>query len=204
MKNTKNQNTEEQILLAAKKIFQSKGMDGARMQEIADEAGINKAMLHYYFKSKELLFEAVFFSAFALLAPQIQSILENENSIEEKIRHFTLNYISFMIEHPYLPNFIILELNRNEDFIRKLKENKSFLNLDTFEIQVQKEVSKGVIKPINASQLFINILALNMFPFLSKPLLKAITNSDENTFQQLVEARKTEVTNFIINAIKNN
>lgn len=204
MKNTKNQNTEEQILIAAKKIFQSKGMEGARMQEIADEAGINKAMLHYYFRSKEMLFEAVFFSAFALLAPQLKSILESESSVEDKITHFTSNYISFMVEHPYLPNFIILELNRNEDFIRKLKENKLFLNLDAFEIQVQKEVSQGIIKPISATQLFMNILALNMFPLLAKPLLKAITNSDENTFQQLVEARKTEVANFIINAIKNN
>lgn len=204
MKNTKNQNTEEQILIAAKKIFQSKGMEGARMQEIADEAGINKAMLHYYFRSKEMLFEAVFFSAFALLAPQLKSILESESSVEDKIIHFTSNYISFMVEHPYLPNFIILELNRNEDFIRKLKENKLFLNLDAFEIQVKKEVSQGIIKPISATQLFMNILALNMFPLLAKPLLKAITNSDENTFQQLVEARKTEVANFIINAIKNN
>lgn len=204
MKNIKNQNTEEQILQAAKKVFQSKGMEGARMQEIADEAGINKAMLHYYFRSKELLFEAVFFSAFALLAPQLKSVLENETSIEEKVKQFTSNYISFIVEHPYLPNFIILELNRNEDFIIKLKENKSFLNLDAFEIQVQNEVSKGIIKPISSSQLFMNILALNMFPFLAKPILKAITNSDEATFQQLMEARKTEVANFIINAIKTN
>lgn len=202
LKNIKNITPEEQILNAAKKVFQLKGMEGARMQEIADEAGINKAMLHYYFRSKALLFEAVFYNAFDQLAPQLKEVLESENSIAEKVKQFTSNYISFIVKHPYIPNFIILELNRNENFILKLKENKSFFNLDAFENQVEKEVSEGIIKPIKASQLFINILALNMFPFLAKPILKPITNSDETAFQQLMKARKTEVANFIINAIK--
>ena len=87
-----NQDTEEQILDAAKEVFQKKGMDGARMQEIADKAGINKAMLHYYYRSKQLLFEAVFSNAFALLAPQMNKILNDDSSIEEKVRSFTHNY----------------------------------------------------------------------------------------------------------------
>lgn len=78
-------------------------MDGARMQEIADEAKINKAMLHYYFRSKQLLFEAVFKTAFSLLAPQLNAILNDDSSIEDKIRNFTRNYISFMSKHPYIP-----------------------------------------------------------------------------------------------------
>jgi AcrR family transcriptional regulator len=108
---------------AAKTVFQAKGMNGARMQEIADEAGINKAMLHYYYRSKENLFEAVFNSAFSLLAPQLSAILNDDSSIEDKIKNFTFNYITFMLKHPYLPNFIIQEVNRKEDFILKLKEN---------------------------------------------------------------------------------
>ena len=85
----KNTNAENQILNAAKNVFQSKGMDGARMQEIADKAGINKAMLHYYYRSKQLLFEAVFKNAFALLAPQLNKVLNDDSSIEDKIRSFT-------------------------------------------------------------------------------------------------------------------
>ena len=107
MKKSKDENTEEQILEAAISIFQTKGMDGARMQEIADKAGINKAMLHYYYRSKKLLFEAVFKNAFSLLAPQLNNILNDDSSIEEKIKSFTSNYITFIIKHPYLPNFII-------------------------------------------------------------------------------------------------
>ena len=93
MNNIKDKNTENQILDAAKTVFQSKGMDGARMQEIADKAGINKAMLHYYYRSKQLLFEAVFKHAFLLLAPQLNKILNDDSNIEDKIRNFTFNYI---------------------------------------------------------------------------------------------------------------
>lgn len=202
MKKKKEETTEQQILDAAKNVFQSKGMDGARMQEIANEAGINKAMLHYYYRSKQLLFEAVFKQVFSLLAPQLNAILNDDSSIEDKIRNFTSNYTSFMMKHPYLPNFIIQELNRNDDFILKLKENTGFPTLEKFKVKVESEISKGVLKPINADQLFVNIIALNIFPFLGKPLIKAITDKDEKDYKEFVESRKTEVANFIINSIK--
>ena len=157
MKKTKDENTEVQILDAAKSVFQSKGMDGARMQEIADKAGINKAMLHYYYRSKQLLFEAVFTNAFSLLAPQLNTILNDDSTIEEKVKNFTSNYIEFIIKHPYLPNFVIQELNRNPDFILKMKNNPGFPNIEKFKKQVHDEIQKGILKPISAEQLFINI-----------------------------------------------
>ena len=198
----KKETTEQQILEAAKNVFQAKGMDGARMQEIADEAGINKAMLHYYYRSKEVLFEAVFKSAFLLLAPQLNAILNDNSSIEDKIKNFSFNYISFMMKHPYLPNFIINELNRKEDFILKLKENTGFPNLEKFKEKVDSEISQGILNPIEADQLFVNIISLNIFPFLGKPLIKAFADKDEKAFKAFVETRKTEVANFIINSIK--
>ena len=203
MKKAKDENTEGQILDAAKNVFQTKGMDGARMQEIADKAGINKAMLHYYYRSKQLLFEAVFKNAFSLLAPQLNAILNDDSSIEDKVKNFTSNYISFIIKHPYLPNFIIQELNRNPNFILGLKESKGFPNLKKFKKQVNLEVEKGIIKPISAEQLFINILALNIFPFVAKPLIMAFTDTDNDAYKKLIEARKTEVASFIINSIQN-
>ena len=199
----KDQNTESQILEAAKSVFQSKGMDGARMQEIADKASINKAMLHYYYRSKQLLFEAVFKNAFSLLAPQLNAILNDDSSIEDKIKDFTANYISFIIKHPYLPNFVIQELNRNQDFILKIKDNNAFPNLKKFKKQVAIEVEKGFIRPISAEQLFINILALNIFPFVAKPLIMAFTNTDDKAYRRLLKERKIDVSNFIINSIKN-
>tara|TARA_R110001592_G_scaffold115_6_gene661 strand:- start:4634 stop:5245 length:612 start_codon:yes stop_codon:yes gene_type:complete len=202
MNKTKNETTEIQILNAAKTVFQQKGMDGSRMQEIADEAGINKAMLHYYYRSKQILFEAVFNHAFALLAPQLNKILNDDSSIEEKIRNFTSNYISFVNKHPYLPNFVIQEINRNPGFVLKMKLNSGFPDIEKFKEQVKKDVENGIIKPIKAEQLFINILSLSVFPFVATPLIKAFINTDDQGFKFLMDERKTEVANFIINSIK--
>lgn len=194
--------TESSILNAAKEIFERKGMAAARMQEIADEAGINKSMLHYYYRSKQLLFEAVFKSAFSMLAPQLNEIINADTSIYEKIRNFSSNYISFVIKHPYLPNFIIQELNRNPDFVKKLVAEKKFPNISKFRQQVNEKVEEGVIIPIKAEQLFINIISLNIFPFIGAPLLKGFVNVNDDTYKQLMEDRKTEIADFIINSIK--
>ena len=202
MANTKDKNTESKILNAAEKIFQTKGMDGARMQEIADKAGINKSMLHYYYRSKQLLFEAVFSKAFSLLAPQLNAVLNDDSSIEEKIKSFTHNYISFIIKHPYLPNFIIQELNRNPEFVKSISQNSAFPNLEKFKIQVAFEIENKIIKPIEAEQLFIHILSLNIFPFVATPLIKAFINVDNKAYKQLLNDRKIAVSEFIINSIK--
>ncbi|MBP6757180.1 MAG: TetR/AcrR family transcriptional regulator [Bacteroidia bacterium] len=197
-----NDTTENEILKAAKEIFHVKGMDGTRMQEIADKAKINKALLHYYYRSKQLLFEAVFKSAFSLLAPQLNKVLNDESDLFEKITKFTENYISFVIKHPYLPNFVIQELNRNPEFLLKLRAEKNFPSIDKFKLQVSDAITEGVIKPISAEQLFINIISLNIFPFIGEPLLMALVNVDKDSYNKILENRKTEVASFIINSIK--
>lgn len=198
----KDNQTENQILEAAQNVFQEKGMDGARMQEIADKASINKAMLHYYYRSKQQLFEAVFKKAFSLIAPQLNAILNDDSSVEDKVKNFTNNYISFIVKHPYLPNFIIQELNRNPQFIAQLKTNVAFPTIEKFKKQVKNEVDQGILRPVSAEQLFINILALNIFPFIAAPLIKTFTNVDDKIYKTLIEARKEEVSEFIMNAIK--
>ncbi|WP_298365202.1 TetR/AcrR family transcriptional regulator [uncultured Lutibacter sp.] len=202
MKKTKDDSTESNILNAAKTIFQRKGMDGARMQEIADEAGINKALLHYYYRSKQLLFEAVFKSVFSLLAPQLNKALNNDDSLMDKIKNFTKNYISFIIKHPYLPSFIINELNRNPEFVQKLITEKHFPNIEKFKNQINENIEKGKITSIKPEQLFINIMALNIFPFIASPLLKGFLKISDEDYNKLLEERATEVSNFIINALK--
>tara|TARA_R110000868_G_scaffold91812_4_gene254438 strand:+ start:23146 stop:23757 length:612 start_codon:yes stop_codon:yes gene_type:complete len=198
----KDNNTELNILNAAKKVFQKKGMDGARMQEIANEASINKALLHYYFRSKQMLFDAVFKSAFELLAPQLNKILNGDSSLEDKIKDFSHNYITFISKHPYIPNFVIQEINRNPEFILKIKGSIGFPNLEVFKKQVDNDVKNGLIQSISAEQLFINILSLNVFPFIGSPLIKSIVNINDTHFKELIEERKTHVANFIINSIK--
>lgn len=172
------------------------------MQEIADEAGINKALLHYYYRSKQQLFEAVFKFAFNLLAPQLNQILNDDSSIENKIRNFTSDYIDFIIKQPYLPSFIIHEINRNPQFIIQLQNNPAFPNLDKFKQQVAHEIELKIIQPISAEQLFVNILSLSIFPFVASPLIKAILKLNNEQFQILMNERKREVADFIINSIK--
>ena len=202
MDKIKTENTETEILIAAKEIFQQKGMAGARMQEIADKAKINKALLHYYYRSKKLLFEAVFKSAFSLLAPQLNKVLNDDSDLFEKIRKFTENYVSFVIKHPYLPNFVIQELNKNPEFVQKLRSEKNFPSIEKFKLQVSDAINQGIIKPIEAEQLFINIISLNIFPFIGEPLLMTLVNVDKESYNKILENRKTEVAEFIINSIK--
>lgn len=198
----KEENTELEILNAAKEVFQEKGMAGSRMQEIADKARINKSMLHYYYRSKQLLFEAVFKNAFRLLAPQLNKVLNDDSELFDKIRNFTNNYISFVIGHPYLPNFVIQELNKNPDFIEKLQIEKDFPKIEKFKFQVEDAITRGIIKPIRAEQLFINIMSLNIFPFIAAPLLQGLINVEEKEYRELMDRRKTEVADFIINSIR--
>ncbi|MGB8705906.1 MAG: TetR/AcrR family transcriptional regulator [Gillisia sp.] len=199
---TKEENTELEILNAAKEVFLKKGMAGSRMQEIADKASINKSMLHYYFRSKQLLFEAVFINAFRLLAPQLNKVLNDDSELFDKIRNFTNNYISFVIVHPYLPNFIIQELNKNPNFIERLRAEKDFPTIEKFKVQVEDAITHGIIKPISAEQLFINIISLNILPFIAVPLLQGLINVEEREYLKMMERRKTEVADFIINSIR--
>ena len=199
---SKDISAEEKILTAAKRVFENKGMVGARMQEIADEAKINKSLLHYYYRSKQLLFEAVFKTAFSKLAPQINTILNSDQSICDKIKNFSNNYTTFMIKHPYLPNFILQELNRNPDFVKELISSKTFPSMKNFQNQIRDAVNEGKIRPIKAEQLFINILALNIFPFVGAPLIKGFINTTDKEYITVLEQRKTEVSDFIIQSIK--
>ncbi len=199
---TKDISAEEKILEAARQVFENKGMSGARMQEIADEAKINKSLLHYYYRSKQKLFEAVFKTAFKKLAPQINIILNSDQSICEKIRNFSKNYTSFMIKHPYLPNFILQELNRNPEFVKELVSTKTFPSMKNFQTQIQEAVVEKKIRKIEAEQLFINILSLNIFPFIAAPLIKGFINVNDKEYRSILETRKTEIANFIIQSIK--
>lgn len=199
---TNSDNSEEKILTAAKIVFQQKGMAGARMQEIADKAGINKALLHYYYRNKQMLFEAVFYQAFKLIAPKLSAVLNAKLPLFEKIKQFTERYISFVLQHPYLPNFIIHELNQNPEFAKKLIQHDNFPNIDVFKSQIETAVKKGKIRAIEPEQLFINIMALAVFPFIGAPILKGFTKLDDSEYQIILTSRKTEVANFIINAIK--
>lgn len=194
--------TEEKIFNAAQVIFQKKGFAAARMQEIADEAGINKAMLHYCFKNKQALFQAVFMSAFTQLAPQLNEIFNSNDSIFDKIKKFTNSYISFVIEKPYLPPFIIQEMNNNPDFVFSFLNNENRPNPLNFIFQIEKEIEKGNIKKVSPKQLLLDIISLTVFPFAAQAMVKGILHLSDEEFLQMMEERKVNIAEQIINSIK--
>lgn len=194
--------TEEKIFNAARIIFQKKGFAGARMQEIADEAGINKAMLHYCFKNKELLFQAVFMNAFSQLAPQINEIFNSRESFFEKIRKFTHSYISFVIQNPYLPQFVIQEMNNNPEFVMSFLKNENRPNPALLITQIEREIADGIIKPINPKQLLMNVISMTVFPFAAQMMVKGMLQISDAEFNQMMEERKTSIAEQIINSIK--
>jgi AcrR family transcriptional regulator len=194
--------TEEKIFNAARIVFQRKGFSGARMQEIADEASINKAMLHYCFKNKELLFKAVFMNAFGQLAPKINEIFNSQDSVFDKITKFTSSYISFVILNPYLPQFIIQEMNNNPEFVMSFMENENRPNPAVLISQIEREIADGVIKPINPKQLLMDIFSMTVFPFAAQVMMRGILQISESEFNEMMEERKTMIAEQIINSIK--
>lgn len=196
-------NTEQKILLAAKKVFTLKGMAGARMQEIANEAEINKALLHYYYRSKDKLFEAVFMDAFLTMVPDVMDLLKVEMPLFEKIELFAEKYIDIFLENPFIPGFVLNELSQNPQRIVDLI-SKTGIEPQFFIDQINDEIAKGKIKPIQPQHLIVNLLSMCIFPFIARPILKTIIFAqDDQKFIEFIEQRKKEVPEFIINSIKN-
>lgn len=197
-----NQNTETRILEAAKEIFIKKGMDGSRMQEIADEAGINKSLLHYYYRSKDKLFEAVFKIAIITFAPKLFKNLNKDLPFFTKIELFVEDYISLINKNPHIPGFIIHELGRNPKGLVGMLQNLD-IDLSGIKQQISNEVEAGNIIPIKPEQLIVNIIALCIFPIGAKPIIQYIFFEDnKKEYNKFIEVRKKEVSQFIINAIR--
>lgn len=202
MTGQKDQNTEERIVQAAEKVFIEKGMAGARMQQIADEAGINKALLHYYYRSKEKLFEIVFKTAAKIFIPNIITVFKGDDDFFTKIRLFVNNYLDVMERYPHIPGFVLHELsNRPENLVNTVTS----LGIDISFIirEIEEEMDKGNIRPMDPRQLIINVISLCVFPVVAKPMVTGILlQGDQKAYDQILKDRRTHIPDFIINSIK--
>lgn len=194
------ENTENHILIAAREVFIAKGFEGARMQEIADHAGINKALLHYYFRSKEKLFEAVFSEVASNLFPAMRQMLEAELELKEKITLFIRIYLKALEENPFIPAFILNTLNTNPDsFLKYIK--KAGLNPKLIQKQIDDESAQGMIRIIKAEHLLVNIIAMCIFPFVARPIVQNIFEMNNDEYQSYLESRQTEIVDFVLKSI---
>ncbi|MFC7671278.1 TetR/AcrR family transcriptional regulator [Hymenobacter humi] len=174
-----------------------KGMSGARMQEIADRAGINKALLHYYFRSKEQLFKLIIGRAVGNLLPRVLALLEADVDLFEKIRHLVGEYITFVSANSFLPLFVVNEINRDPQFFFKSMVSSEKPRLAGFRRQVDEAVAQGRIRPISATQLLMNIMSLAIFPFMGKPIFKAVLELSEADFKRKLRVAAPKSLNLL-------
>jgi AcrR family transcriptional regulator len=194
--------TEEKIFEAATEVFIEKGMDGARMQDIADRAGINKSLLHYYYRTKDHLFNAVYEMIAGQMFRKFAPVLDENLSLEEKIRFFLREHISFMQKNPRLPSFILNEIHRNPGRIRKLIQSIDINKLwTTLEAQHKEELKRYNITEENLPQFMTTIAGMSVFPFAAKPIIGSIMEKMGYNFENYIEERKEYAADFVIKAI---
>lgn len=192
--------SKEKILEIAKIEFQAKGESGVRMQSIADKAGVNKALIHYYFKNKEGLFKAVFKeTAQKSIFPIIQ-ILGEDKPLEQKVKEFVHGYIDFLSENPDIITFVLGELKQRQDFVFK----KDLLRpvFASLQAQLQEMHAKGLTIDIPVEHFFISMMGMIITPFMAKPIIESVLVENEEDFKRLIEERKTYVPQLIMNSIK--
>lgn len=196
--------TEARILQAAQQEFLEKGFAGARTASIAERAGINKALLHYYFRNKETLFEEVFTLMSRQLIPEVRAIVVSEAPILDKIDRFIYSYIDFVKQNPDLPLFILTELRTNPDgrLLEILqKKQEDFAYIQQFMLQIALATGSGEIRPVQPFHILLNILSMCIFPFMARPMAMRVMRLDEPQFEQLIEQRKQEVCAFVRQAL---
>ena len=178
--------TEEKIKDAARTVFSSKGYAATRTRDIAEEAGINLALLNYYFRSKEKLFEIVMTEKmekyFGVLAPVLN---DEATTLHTKVESIAGNYIDLIIENPELPLFVLSELRNNPEHFTRITEKAGSLQHSVFIRQIQEK------RPdLNPFHLMVSILGMCLFPFLMKPVLLQVTNLKEKAFNEMMLERK--------------
>jgi AcrR family transcriptional regulator len=194
--------TEERIFEAATIVFEEKGMDGARMQDIANKAGINKALLHYYFRTKDQLFDTVFQKLAGKIFAKFAPVFREDLTLEEKIRFFYREHITFMKENPRLPAFILNEINRKPARIKRILKNIDFNKLwAMLEEQHKDEFDKYNITRESIPQIMTSIAAISVFPFAARGILEGIFENLGVDFDKYIEERKEFAADFVIKAI---
>lgn len=202
--------TEQRILDAARAVFIRRGTAGARMQEIAAEAGVNQALLHYYFRSKERLSTAVFQQAVSRVFPPVIQVLGGDLPIPEKIDRIVALYLENLAANPFVPGYILSELHNNPERVAQMMETAIGYApgralptvIQKLERQMAEEVAAGRMRPISAMGFAVNLLSLSIFPFAARPMLSIAFQMDDAAFARFIAVRRTELVDFIRNAIR--
>lgn len=200
MRHEFNTAAEEKIFNAATDIFLQKGRHGARMQEIADRAGINKAMLHYYFRSKDKLYAHVFSTVMSRFFNNLLDALADTDDLHEFLESFVENYTEHLATNQNLIRFIFWEMQSGAEFLssqlQQLFRGRGLTGPPFIEM-IRKAIDRGEIRPVDPVQFVLSLIAMCVYPFLAKPLIEQLfagVEIDSLAFRQI---RKAEVLNLI-------
>ena len=201
--------TERRILDAARIVFVRSGTAGARMQEIAEEAGVNQALLHYYFRTKERLAATVFREAAARLLPAALGVFSSDIPLEEKVERFVHIYIDTVRETPFIPGYMLSELHHHPERLTAMLDAagvKPAPIADAFRkklaLQIDERVRQGKMRPISADQFFVNMMGLLVVPFITRPVLSAVFRMNDAAFKRFLDERRQMLQGLILNSVK--
>ncbi len=207
---TPDSDTESRILEAARRVFIRRGTAGARMQEIAAEAGVNQALLHYYFGSKDQLAERVFLDAASTLVQALAPVLHPTGTFEETLTQFISGYIDTVRKAPFIPAYVLAEAHQQPERLNALMQRAvgtvpaaiAAGALQRIQHMIADRVQAGTMRPIAPQQLLINVMAMTVFPFAARPVLSAAFGFSDDAFDRFLDERKRELPAFILSALR--
>jgi len=195
------QDTEQVILDAARKVFVELGPAKARMQDVAEEAGITQSLLHYYFRRRDDLYQMVFEEELRRVMPKETDVLNSDRPLPEKLEIFAERSIALHAENPHLAAFIIFETHYNDEHFKQIEQAMSGIDLERMQEQIDARAEAGEMAPTDAHHLLAHLFSLCIFPFVAKPIFQSIYDMDDEAYRAFIEERKTEVPRFLRQAL---
>jgi TetR/AcrR family transcriptional regulator len=195
--------TRERILDAAHAVFLRKGTANSRTQEIADEAGVNKALVHYYFGTKAALADAIFERSMGAIMPRIFGILADEGrTLEQKVRDIAREQIDFHSARPYLAGYVVSEMHAEPERVAELFGKRGGPPLDVLRKQLREAAKAGVMRPISAEQFVVNLMGLLVFPFALRPVLSVLLGIEPSAWAAFMQERKRLLPDLILAGLR--
>lgn len=198
-------NTEQIILEAAEAEFLEKGFGNAKMMAIAKRANVAHSMLHYYFRSKENLFQKVFVGKAQTLLPFFENVFEQHLPFFDTLRLLLETQFNFLRQNPKLPLFLLTEILSNREnraLLFDVISKKAISPMSKLKRMLDEEVQKGTVRPIQFQDLMMNIVAINASTFVAMPILQDMVVQDNTTIENLLAERRESNIQFILAALK--
>lgn len=194
MRPTENNKTELHIIEVARQVFLEKGFAETNMSDIAARAGINRSGLHYYFRTKDRMFEAVFADIISSFVPTIHQIVLQDKPVSERISEIADVYFSVMQKNPLLPVFVVREIQRDTPhLLYTISKMETGQYIGKIKETLQEEMACGKIKQVPIEFIPYTFYGLLFAPFLSKPLADVIFSTSDAGFEERMQRWKAQV-----------